>query len=576
MNTITGGISNSGTIQGGTNAIYVDPSSSIDLNMTGQHARVKGKVDATDSNFNITSGATFTSDGAFDVKKFDIASNAVFNMADTIIAHDIVTNEGTLSVGNTSQTITSDNGYIQNTGGVFQTEISDDTHYGRLAVDHNVDLSQSGNINVQLTPTSTIHSGEIFSNIIRGETLTEPTDGFNVTTNSFIWNFASTTANDAAVDLIASINSTAYNACQGSYCQGAANTILGQVAAGNAAFDPYNSLATEAAFKAAASQTTPELTNENNQTLQFITRSIMNVVPMWSTLRGESERNALSYQPGKVWFKPYAGTMTQSAHNSVPGFNATAYGMVVGRDTQLTNDWLVGGALSAGKDNMHGNVELNGQSLHSDTYEGMLYGVRKFPNNLYFAGEGLVGYGYNTTSRAIPLYSSTATGSYNSWFADMDAQLGWHYALNQNLVLTPEFDVNYLFVNQGSYKESGSIMDLSVNAQNYSSLVVGAYGHAAYHLTTFKNEQELTLTGYAGIARDVLNNEPHTTAGFTAGGPSFSTYGIQPNGFVLRAGTGLTYENPRKPLSVNVNYDLQTGNNAYSGAGVLRVVYKIA
>src|SRR6185437_8339607 len=161
----------------------------------------------------------------------------------------------------------------------------------------------------------------------------------------------------------------------------------------------------------------------------------------------------------------------------VQGFDATVYGFVIGKDIQLTEDWLFGGALAAGKDNMRGKSVLDGQTIDSDEYQGMLYAARKLPYNLYFAGQGLIGYGDNDTSRSIPLYASTAEGSYNSWFTNLRAQLGWSIpTLNQDLVLTPELDASYLFINQNSYKETGSSMDLLVNSNNNSSLVIGAYG----------------------------------------------------------------------------------------------------
>ena len=87
--------------------------------------------------------------------------------------------------------------------------------------------------------------------------------------------------------------------------------------------------------------------------------------------------------------------------------------------------------------------------------------------------------------------------------------------------------------------------------------------------------QYLTLTAYAGIARNVLNTQPQTTATFLAGGPSFSTFGVQFNNTVFRGGAGLNIADPTKPLSVKINYDAQTGNNAYSGVCSVTISYKL-
>ena len=226
------------------------------------------------------------------------------------------------------------------------------------------------------------------------------------------------------------------------------------MAAGNGVFIPYATLPTAAAFREAASQATPELTNENVQMTQLVTRAVEDVVPMWASLHGQSSGDAMVYQPGKVWLKPYGATMNQNEHNSVNGFYALAYGAVVGKDVQLTDDWLFGGAFAAGGDNIRGRSFLSGQSIQSNEYQGMVYAAKKLSHHYYFAGQALLGYGNNNTRRTIPIDATTANGSYDSWFTNLRAELGQSlYALNQNLVITPELDVSYLFINQGGYQE---------------------------------------------------------------------------------------------------------------------------
>lgn len=574
---LSGGISNSGTIQGDINAIYVDASSEVDdIDILGLQARLVGAVEAVNTNVNITSGAVFTSEGSFNVQTFNIADNAVFNMANTITVQNAVNNAGTLAIGSGTQTIAGD--YTQVSGGVLQVAASSATDYGQLSVTGAIDLSQSGHINVQLAPDFSLHEGDILSDVLSGNTLITPTNDFNVTDNSFLWKFNSSLNNtNSGVNLTAAIDPAAYNACQGNYCEGAATTIIDQVAAGNSVFSPYAALTTESAFQAAASQATPELINENTQIVRLVTNSVMDIVPLWNTLHAyPGTATTPAPASGTVWLKPYTAGMTQNENNTVDGFNARASGVVIGKDIQRTENWLLGGAFATGVDNVYGRSLLNDQSIHSKAYEGMLYGVRTLPHDLYFAVQGLVGYGDNDTSRSIPLYASTARGSYDSWFTNLRAQFGWNdYLLNRDLVLTPELELSYLFVKQGAYQESGSPMDLSVESNNNSSLMLGAYEHAAYRLTTFSNLQDLTATAYAGVARDVLNHQPKVSASFVAGGPSFSTFGVQPNQTVIRGGVGLSLMNPAKPLSLSLNYDVQSGNDAYSNVVALTIAYKL-
>ena len=584
---IQGGIFNSGIIQGNTNAIHIASGNTVSqgINIIGQNARIIGNVDAVETDVNITKGAVFSSEGTYDVNTFNIAQNAVFNMANLMTVKNSLgfNNSGTLAISNTPQTIIGN--YTQNKGGLFQTGVSNATTYGQLQLLVNsavtgsgsADLSQSGDIYVQIDRNSSLHTGDVLYNVISGNTFLAPTSGFNVSDNSFIWNFiASLNNTNTGVNLTATVNPAAYQACQGAYCQGAANTIIGQVTAGNALFSPYAILPTASAFQTAASQATPELTNENNQMIQLITRAVVDIVPMWSSLRGKSAGDATLYQPGKIWVKPYGASLTQNKRNTVNGFDAAAYGAVIGKDIELSNDWLFGGAFAAGGDNMRGKAVLNGQSINSSAYQSILYGAKKFSNQTYFAGQGLVGYENNNTSRSIPLYATTAKSSYNSWFTNIRAEAGWSIlAFSPNFVFTPAIDASYLFINQGNYQESGSPMDLSVATNNNSSLVLGVYGNGAYHLRSMKNQHDLTLTGYVGVAGNVLNSQPQTVSTFVASGPSFSTFGVQFNEPVFRGGVGLTLTSQTKPLIVELNYDIQAGNNAYSGIGAATIKYKL-
>jgi hypothetical protein len=571
--TVSGGISHSGTIQGSTFALNISNSTVPTLDILGKNARIIGAVEAPNTTVNITEGATFTSEGSYHVDLFNIAANALFNIAGNITTSTF-SNAGILAIVDPVQTIIGD--YVQQTSGLFLSEIGNASDYGQVVVTGNVDLSQSGDLYVAITPNSSIHAGETFSNILSGNTLTPPTDGLQVSDNSFIWTFAPSLNNtDNGINVTASINPTVYQICRGAFCQGVLNTILEQIAAGNSLFSPYATLTSASALQDAAIQATPELTNENIQAIQLITRAVMDVVPMWNNLHGKSAGDAFIYQPGKVWLKPYGAAMNQNAKNTVSGFNATAYGGVIGKDMQWDDTWLVGGAFAAGGDNMHGKSALNGQSIRSTAYQIMGYASKKLPEHFYIAGQGLVGYDNNHSSRSMPLFTSTATGSFNSWFTNLRAEAGWStYALSPHFVFTPEVDISYLFINQSSYQESGSPMDLSVASNNNSSLVLGAYGNGAYHLLTMKNQNDLSVTGYAGLAGDVLNNQPQTLSTFVAGGGSFTTFGVQFNNVVFRGGAGLSLSNPDKPLIVELNYDAQVGNNAYSAIGAATLKYR--
>lgn len=132
---VTGGLTNSGTISGGTKAIYVDGSSSLDnIVIAGNDtAKFIGEVFAEDTPVTVASGATYTMD---DGQLFTLTNSSF-------------TNAGTLKVGaGNTGTITGD---FVNTG-TFSSTITD-TAAGRLVV------SGTANLGGQLAVDASLMTG---------------------------------------------------------------------------------------------------------------------------------------------------------------------------------------------------------------------------------------------------------------------------------------------------------------------------------------------------------------------------------------------------------------------------------
>ncbi|AHE67548.1 autotransporter beta-domain protein [Legionella oakridgensis ATCC 33761 = DSM 21215] len=571
---ITGGISNGGTIQGGQYAIFVDNTSRVSkLDIIGQRARIIGNVFAENTDVNITAGAHFTSEGAFNVQNFNIQSAAFFNMANSITTGTLV-NRGILSLGVHSQSLAGTGHYTQEATGLLQIGAKNTTNYGKLSAAGTVNLTNSGAFDVQLTSDSSFRSGNVLYNVIRGNLLTPPTDDYTVTDNSYLWTFTAETNADNGVNLTIKPNPEAYFACSGTYCANAASVIIGQVTSGNTSFSPFVPLPTATDFCTAAAQSTPELFNENIQITRLISRSVMDNLPMWSTLHGRPIDDNMLYQPGQFWLKPYASFISQQQRTSVNGYHANAYGVMFGKDMQLPDNGIFGAALAGGYDKVQGKTVLDGQSIKTNAYQAFIYATNYFPNNVYLTGEGSLGLGFNNSERFMPLFNSTAKGNYHSWFTNFTAELGRGYALTQRLLFTPALNASYMYVNQTGFTENGSVMALKVQGNNNNSFLLGADTHLAYHVATSFASQSVILTAHAGIAYDVLNNQPVTAATFLAGGPTFSTYGIQYDDVICRAGIGLSLGRPKSPFSLTMKYDLQNGNDGYSGFLSMILKYK--
>jgi hypothetical protein len=117
-------------------------------------------------------------------------------------------------------------------------------------------------------------------------------------------------------------------------------------------------------------------------------------------------------------------------------------------------------------------------------------------------------------------------------------------------------------------------MDLHVNSNDQDALMLGADADAAYTLPTTLKDQWVVLTARLGLAYDVLNDQSSTKSNFVAGGPQFTTDGIQYDDVVLRGGVGIKVVNGKGPLSGSVNYDVTSGNDANTSVVSATVKYK--
>jgi uncharacterized protein with beta-barrel porin domain len=487
--------------------------------------------------------------------------------------------------------------YTQSATGLFEVAALDGVSaYGQLHVTGQATIDSPA-FAVVLS-NGTVFADNQVLNVIVADAGSSHTGLMTVTDNSLLWEF---TAEDNAngFDIRTNLNAAAgTDACGDDYCKGAAGVIVEQLAAGNPDFGPYGFLSDATAFKNAASAATPGVANENMHVIMSNIDTVLDVLRgsagqgdgssaggtetpagkpqlmQTHSLRGGSSGDAMMTDPGKAWLKPYQSNLSQTGRNTVDGYNSDSVGLVMGSDTELSEDTMVGGAIALGTNNLEGDGKLDGQSIESDVYQGIVYANKDLGDNTYVAAQGLLGVSQNDSVRKMPLFSDTARASYDSWFTNLRGEVGRDYEISDVLVITPSLNASYVYVEEESYTEHGSTMDLHVNSRDQDALLLGADVDAAYTLPTTLEDQYLVLTARLGFAYDVLDNESTTKSNFVSGGAEFTTDGIEYDDVILRGGVGLKVINGKGPLSGSVNYDASTGNDAMGQILSATVKYK--
>ena len=541
--TVSGGITNSGTISGVTHAIYVDGTSTLSgLTITGNNtAKFIGDVYAPATPVTVASGATYTMDNGnlFTVSSF--------------------TNAGTLGVaaGGTG-TITGN--YTQLSTGTFQTYATSTSSYGKLVVNGTASLPSAANIYVYVNPNNTLAVGQILVGVIKATSLTS--SNFYVTDNSTKFNF--TAALDASIpnqiDLTVKQGLTAVgsaNAADNTPGLGAAIVLdslqnfcsTSPTSAICSVLTSFGNLSTTQAQSAAITQLLPLMTTGMQQFTFNTLHGVNQVVQARQGLSGGDDfitnRNA--------WVKPLGSWANQSDTSGVSGYKASTYGVVLGADGDLSQVSRLGAAFAISHSNVNNN--LGSQSAGVDSYQAILYGSRSLDDkNTEFNWQGDYGTNLNKGNRYIQFLNQNAASSFTSNSLHLGVGIGRTLAINEATTFTPSVRADYTTVHSNGYTESGGAntsANLVVNGQTVSEFIVGVDGKVTHKLS-----DATTLVGNLGAGYDTMAKQSAITSAFVGGGAAFTTMGINPSPTIVTGGFGVVMKSS-KAVEVTARYDVE-------------------
>ena len=565
--TIAGGIINSGTLSGGTNAIYVSADSHVGaITIEGTSARVIGNVDASTTNFDLAGGAVFSSEGTFNVANFDVASGSVFNMANAVTASGGLSNNGTVNVGSTTQSLTGN--YAQASGAIFKINLPSATSgYGRLAVTGNATVANGSVINVNVVGSPSISNGTVVQSVISatGRLSVDP-NAINVTDNSALYDFTASTSRDAQdLDLITKANSAGISQSvldnHLTVATGAANSLqqifnTGSFGAMQGVFDRLSSMTSSQVANAVA-QTLPAVTGATSSAGMNALHSMNKVIQS----RNESNAGLSSGDatPDRfMWVRAFGDQGSQDDLNGVSGFKSDTGGIVFGGDAPVTDRIRAGGALTYADSSIRSTSSDAPSHVSVNTFELVGYASYNLSSLTDVNYQLDVGRNDATSHRTIGFMGETADADFSS--ADVHTSIGVGHTLvfSPTTTATPSVRLDYTFMRTQGYTESGAgPLNLDVDASTYRELVLSADAKMSHNFT-----DTLKVLGNAGIGYDFLNKQGQTTSIFVGGGPAFVTNGLFASPWIYRAGAALIKEGG-KGVEYSLRYDLEARTSGY-------------
>ncbi|MDD2054795.1 autotransporter domain-containing protein [Pseudomonas putida] len=573
-------INNSGVIQGEKLALWLDGTQNTAITVSGTQARFIGDVKATDSTFTLTTGSTFTNEGAIDVARFDIAQGATLLMGvgtsktkgedlDSSIAKDGITvgsagfnNSGTLALGATTVGTLHGN-YTQDSTGVLKVGVNNNTTFGKLVVDGNATLANNAKIVVDVANPNYKFNVASMQDILSATHLNS-NGSFAVSDNSVLFDFgARKDGNTVDLTLTASAAAHAGSAVE-SIVRGAGNTpaagaaqVLDQSFASDSTSElagHFVGLSTHQQVSEAVTQTLPLLagasTGATSNTLSGINRVIQ--------ARQESNSGLSSGDvpaaEKNLWIKSFGSWADQSERSGVSGYDANTKGLAIGADTAVSDSTRLGVAFAYAKTKVDSDSKIAPQDSEIDTFQLIGYGSYALSPDTELNFQVDAGQNKNQGKRHMPFANATAKSDYDSYSAHAGVGLGHTLRFSEQLTFVPSVRADYTWIGEESYHEKGAgALDLGVDSRNAEELILGADGKLNYNLGP-----STVLSANLGVGYDVINERASITSTYAgAPGAAFSTRGLDPEPWLGRAGLGLSHT-LNNGTELSVRYDAES------------------
>lgn len=315
----------------------------------------------------------------------------------------------------------------------------------------------------------------------------------------------------------------------------------------------FAGLSTDAQKSAAASQTLPLLTGSSqvaaNTALTGISRVVQARIEINRGLSSGDEFLGDKY----FWMKPFGSWADQDKRNGVSGYKADTVGLAFGADATISPATRLGLAFAFADASVDGKSSTAPNKTQVDVYQLLGYGSHSLDEATEISFLAGIGQNRNHGKRSILFQGTEAKSSFTSQTAMLGVGIGRIYRLSETTRITPSVRADYAWIKDKGYTESGAgLLNLRVSGRSTEELILSADAKVSHDI-----KSGTTLTANAGIGYDVLNERAAITAAFAgAPGASFTTKGIDPSPWVVRAGLGLT-SITQSGMEVTARYDAE-------------------
>lgn len=265
-----------------------------------------------------------------------------------------------------------------------------------------------------------------------------------------------------------------------------------------------------------------------------------------------------------VWGKVFGSEARQGANGGFAGYKANTYGLSLGTDTLVNNNWVLGAAFTFANTDVGLRDNFAGDGSDIKTYQLTGYFTRDF-GKWYL--EGMLAYARQEfDSVRNTTISGVAQSSFNGdqWATRVTAGRPW--AANDKVTLTPSVGLEVNHYQQDGYTESGAgPLSMVVNEQS-ATRVRSVLGGKVSSKFAMSDGAVLKPSVHAFWRHEFKNGGVNTTSTFTGGGATFLTPGQKLARNTLNIGGSLVYEKS-KTFSLSLQLDGERAPHYGSASG---------
>ncbi|WP_375326534.1 autotransporter outer membrane beta-barrel domain-containing protein [Candidatus Tisiphia endosymbiont of Nemotelus uliginosus] len=278
-----------------------------------------------------------------------------------------------------------------------------------------------------------------------------------------------------------------------------------------------------------------------------------------------------------IWGSPLYGYATQKMQEGVSGYKLKSLGAIIGIDTFINDNFLIGAAYSRLNTKMSYKNQKAGDKTKGRINIFSLYSSYNFPSN--WLVEGIFSYGRtkvkNLEGHLIATGANrnimeTAVGKYKTTYYGGKLLAGYNYQTTNQLVLTPLIGLRYSHFADSGYQITGtSFLNATYQKRKYHKLesLVGLRALTSVALNDIALIPE--FHGYFHYA--LKRKSPLIEARLGGLDQPLPSKTINPNRRYYNIGTSLTARYKMMEYGVAYNVDLAKKYIAHQGSLKLRV-----